>query len=326
MAKKRISVLRGGPSGEYEVSLQSGASVLSALSPEKYHVYDVLIDRQGNWHMNGIEKPMENILRHTDVVVNALHGHFGEDGKLQAILNHHGVAYTGSDALPSALGMHKGHTKKIVSEHKIKTPTYTLVRKGDQTPHEIAVTLFRSFPQPSVIKPIDSGSSLGVTIAQTIEQLERAVETAFSHTNSDLIIVEEFIKGKEATCGVVDSFRNHEVYPLLPVEIIKPSEAAFFDYHSKYSGQSIENCPGNFTPEESAEIQRLAVAAHEALGLSHYSRSDFVVHPRRGVYFLETNTLPGLTKESLFPKSLRAVGSSLSEFLDHIITLAFEKK
>ncbi len=327
MAKKRISVLRGGPSGEYDVSLQTGATILASLSPEKYHIADVLIDKEGNWHINGVAKPINKILDHTDVVVNALHGNFGEDGKLQHILDTHDVAYTGSGAFPSAVAMNKAHAKKIIldSEFKIKTPVHKVIKKGEHsTPREAAIFLFRNFPQPSVIKPVDSGSSLGVSIAQTIEQIEKALINAFSHSNT--VIVEEFISGQEATCGVIDGYRGHDVYPLIPVEIIKPSESEFFDYEAKYGGKSIELCPGNFSPEQTAEIQRLAIAAHKALGLSHYSRSDFIVHPKRGVYFLETNTLPGMTKESLFPKGLKAVGSSIGEFLDHIIQLAFGRK
>ncbi|HJZ12341.1 MAG TPA: D-alanine--D-alanine ligase, partial [Acidobacteriota bacterium] len=114
-------------------------------------------------------------------------------------------------------------------------------------------------------------------------------------------------------------------YPLLLVEIIKPAKSDFFDFDAKYSGQSDEVCPGNFTQEESEQLQRLAMIAHECLGLRHYSRSDFLLTPRRGIYILEVNTLPGLTEESLFPKSLYAVGSSLSNFLDHLISLALEK-
>ncbi|MBC7836866.1 ATP-grasp domain-containing protein, partial [Acetobacteraceae bacterium] len=133
--------------------------------------------------------------------------------------------------------------------------------------------------------------------------------------------VEEFIKGKEATVGVVDNFRGEKFYALMPVEIVPPPSREFFDYHAKYSGESTERVPGNFTHSEKEELMYLAKRAHETLGLSHYSRSDFIVS-KRGIYFLEINTLPGLTGESLLPKALAAGGSKLPEFLDHVITLA----
>jgi D-alanine-D-alanine ligase len=150
-----------------------------------------------------------------------------------------------------------------------------------------------------------------------------ALEKALKY--SDVIIVEEFIKGKEATCGVVENFRGQMIYPLFPVEIIKPKDFEFFGYDAKYSGESSEACPGNFSEKEKKTIQDMAVEAHRILGLRHYSRSDFIVSPKRGVYILEVNTLPGLTKESLLPKSLEAAGCSLSNFLDHVITLALEQ-
>ena len=135
-------------------------------------------------------------------------------------------------------------------------------------------------------------------------------------------MVEENIKGREATCGVVDKFRGNDFYSLLPIEIIKPEKSDFFDYEAKYCGGSQEICPGNFSRDEKEAIQELAVAAHKVLGLRHYSRSDFIISPGRGIYILEVNTLPGLTAESLLPKSLQAVGCSLPDFLDHLITLA----
>jgi len=124
---------------------------------------------------------------------------------------------------------------------------------------------------------------------------------------------------------VLDDFRDQKYYALLPVEIIPPATHGFFNYDAKYSGVSQEICPGNFNEEEKLAIQEAAVAAHKALGLRHYSRSDFIVTPKRGVYILEVNTLPGLTPESLFPKSIEAVGFHFPHFLDHLIQLALQK-
>jgi len=177
---------------------------------------------------------------------------------------------------------------------------------------------------PAVVKPVSAGSSVGVSLAHSLGELETALEEAFRY--SDQAIVEEKISGREATCGVIENFRGLPVYSLLPVEIIKPQDRDFFDYHAKYSGKSQEICPGNFSAGEKEEIQRLAKEAHRVLGLRHYSRSDFIIHPKRGIYILETNSLPGLTPESLFPISLEAVGSNLPEFLDHIVTEALTRR
>ena len=135
------------------------------------------------------------------------------------------------------------------------------------------------------------------------------------------VLVEEYIKGREATVGVIDDFRGEKTYALMPVEIIPPPEHSFFNYEAKYGGKSIERVPGNFTQEEKNELTNTARAVHEGLGLSHYSRSDFILSPR-GLYFLEVNTLPGLTDESLLPKAVAAIGSRLPDFLEHVLDLA----
>ena len=137
--------------------------------------------------------------------------------------------------------------------------------------------------------------------------------------------MEEYIRGREATCGVVDDFRGHKTYPLLPIEIAPPAGKKFFDYEAKYSGQSTEICPSQFSIEEKRELGELAAAVHKLLGLKHYSRTDFIVSPR-GIYILEVNSLPGLTAESLVPKSLAALGVPLPHFLDHVVSLALGRK
>lgn len=322
MVRKKVGVLRGGPSSEYEVSLKTGKSVLDNL-PDHYEGLDIFIDKEGTWHYLGAPIKPETLFKKVDVIFNALHGAYGEDGTVQKLLDYFNVPYTGSTTLASAVGMNKVLTKKAYTNFGLKTPIHTLIIKGNNISLEVA-RVFKTFPMPAVVKPHNSGSSVGVTVARTLPELENAVYKALDY--SDTVVIEEFIPGKEATCGVVDDFRNESVYSLLPVEIRKPLSSAFFDYEAKYGGQSQEICPGNFTAEEKKIIQKMAREAHQALGLRHYSRSDFIIHPRRGVYILETNTLPGLTGESLLPKSLAAVGCSLPAFLDHLLKLALEKK
>ena len=321
MKKTKVAVLRGGPSGEHEVSLKTGKSVIENL-PHKYVPIDVYIDKEGIWHIEGIPVKPEKVFADVDVVFNAMHGAYGEDGQVQQLLEHFKIPFTGSGALASAVGMNKILAKEVFKQHGIKTPLHTTIKLGEEI-KDFSNRLFHSFPIPVVIKPNNSGSSLGVTIAKNIEEIEKGITEAFKH--SDTVLIEEFIKGREATCGVVDKFRGKDVYSLLPIEIKKPKEAEFFDFNSKYNGQSEEICPGIFSQKEKDEIQKMAVAAHKALGLKHYSRSDFIVTPRRGVYILEVNTLPGLTSESLLPKSLKAIGCSFSDFLDHLITIAMQR-
>lgn len=318
-----VGVLRGGPSNEYDVSLKSGAHVLSALNRETYDPKDIFIDRSGVWHLQGIAMEPERALRSIDVAFNAMHGEYGEDGEVQRLLEALNVPYTGSNATSSALAFNKHRTKQVASKLGIKTAHGALIDREKITDMEkTALAIFRSLPHPLIVKPVIGGSSVGMTLVNNYHALEYALERGFAV--SPQVLVEEYIPGKEATVGVIDHFRGEEVYALMPIEIIPPPESSFFDYDAKYSGASIERVPGNFTHDEKHQLQEFSKNIHRELGLSHYSRSDFIVS-KRGIYFLEVNTLPGLTSESLLPKALHAVGSGMSHFLDHLITLARKK-
>lgn len=331
--KLRVGVLRGGVSPEYDVSLKTGGAVLRHLPPEKYAPVDVLITKDGQWHVNGLPADLPKISRNVDVVFNALHGEYGEDGKVSALLDHFSIPYTGSKAIPSALGMNKVLAKELFVRAGIKTPASRVIKyknrwpaksaEGEMSAREDAFEVFHTIAPPWIIKPISGGSSVGTRVIKTYPDLITAC-ISLAADGGD-VLLEEFIRGKEATCGVIDSFRGKETYSLFPIEIRPAKEHHFFNYDAKYGGGTEEIVPGNFSRNESLEIQRLAVAAHKALGLRHYSRSDFIVTPR-AIYILEANTLPGLTEHSLLPKSLHAVGATFPEFLDHIVTLALEKK
>lgn len=322
MSRIRVGVLRGGPSSEYEVSLKSGAAVLKNLKEDEYHSQDIFITKDGIWHYGGVPSKPEHIFKKVDVIFNALHGEYGEDGKVQHLLEIHKVPYTGSDAFSSALGMNKVLSKKVFLQHGIKTPIYKVFKKNDVS-DEVISHLFKTFPIPAVVKPVQAGSSVGVTVARTLRELVQAFDLAFSI--GDAVLVEEYISGREATCGVVEHWRNEPLHALIPIEI-RPKASPYFDYNSKYVDGGYEYaCPGNFTEDEKRNLEQLAKQAHKVLGLRHYSRSDFILHPRRGIYILEVNTLPGLTETSLVPKSVQAGGSNLPHFLDHLIKLALKK-
>jgi D-alanine-D-alanine ligase len=318
--RTRVGVLRGGPSSEYTVSLETGGTVLKVLREklsDLYQAHDLLIDTTGRWHMDGMPVEIAGLGTKLDIIFNALHGTYGEDGTVQRLLEQHAITYTGSDALASALGMNKVLSRDIFKKHGIKTATGKEVSSEDIRTDVIGVAheLFRSFPLPAVVKPTSGGSSIGVSIARTQGQLIDALTHAARY--GDTVLVEEYIAGTEATVGVIDGFRGEELY-VLPVVEIRPHEH-FFDYEAKYAGKSEEIVPGRFSFEIKEELSLLAQKAHRALGLRHYSRSDFIVSPRRGIYILETNSLPGLTAESLVPKALRSVGSDVHELVHHVI-------
>jgi len=321
--KIRVAVLRGGPSSEYEVSLKSGETVLKNL-PAKYEPIDVFISREGVWHVGGMEKTPAEALKHIDVVFNALHGQFGEDGKVQRILEHLGVPFTGSKSMSSAIVMNKHLTKSSLNhlKDKIKFAAHKVFTR-DEVKQKGIHEIFRTIPHPSIIKPLSAGSSVGITIVKNFLDLEKALKNALEH--SDSVIVEEFIGGREVTCGVIDNFRGHKTYSLFPIEILPKS--SFYDYHAKYVSEDTGFvCPANLDESTKQTIQEVSKIVHEHLGLRHYSRSDFIVHPKRGVFFLEVNTLPGMTLHSLIPKAVEASGSTISEFFDHILSMAIARK
>ncbi len=321
MQRTRVGVLRGGPSTEYDVSLKTGAAVLSSL-PAHYEPIDIFITKDGEWHYRGKSTTPERALRQIDVAFNAMHGEFGEDGESQRIFDAFGVPYTGSGSLGASLAMHKGRSKKVAAGLGVKVPRGRVISVGEDV-HGVAKEIFFSMHPPYIVKPVSLGSSIGVSMVSGIEQLERAIQDL--HDAGVDVLVEERIKGKEATVGVINGFRSVPLYALLPVEIRPSKGKDFFDHEAKYGGGTEELCPGSFTKEERAELERQARLMHDALHLKQYSRSDFIVTPR-GVYYLETNALPGLTAQSLFPLSLSATGASIGEFLDHVIQSAINKR
>jgi D-alanine-D-alanine ligase len=323
--KIKVAVLRGGPSSEYEVSLKTGAGVLKNL-PEHYQGIDVFIDKKGVWHIGGIPFDPKHLDKIADVVFIAMHGEYGEDGTVQRLLEQLHVPFTGSGSLASAIGMNKVLAKKAFIREGIKTPIYKVIEKDEYVPDHTALELYKTFPQPSVLKPVSGGSSVATSVAHTVKEIDQALRKGFEV--SDKVLVEEYIKGKEATCGVLENFRGSDIYSLLPIEIVPKSHQSFFDYEAKYSDDqgAREICPGNFTEKESKMIQDLAILAHKSINARHYSRTDFILHPRRGIYCLEINTLPGLTPASLIPKAITAVGSSYAELLDHLLQLALNHK
>lgn len=316
-----VGILRGGPSREHEVSLKTGAAMLANLPAERFSAHDIYIDKNGQWHDHGRPTPPERILRQVDVVLNGLHGEYGEDGEVQKLLERFGVPYAGADSFGSYLAMHKLMSKTRAKEAGLLTPEFCYAEHPEDS-EEVARNVIRNFRQPVVVKPVGWGSSVGVSIVGGYAPILTAIEKLFTDGASS-VLVEEYIRGKEAASGVVEGLRGETLYALPPIEIIPPKED-FFSYDAKYSGESREVCPGNFSRMVTEELRCAAKAIHRALGLRHYSRSDFIVSPK-GIYYLETNTLPGLTTESLLPKSFAAIGVKFSDFLSHLVNLALSR-
>jgi D-alanine-D-alanine ligase len=217
--------------------------------------------------------------------------------------------------------MNKGLAKHCFEFYGIKTPRGVTIKKEDDT-HSILLPFFREVSGWHVVKPITGGSSVGVVLTRSFDELCRVIDILLETYRA--VLVEEFIRGREMTCGVVDGL-NGSTYPLLPIEIIKKSEEHIWDYDSKYNGDTEQHvCPANLDEKRFREVQQIAVSAHRHIGLRHYSRADLIVSPD-GIYLLEVNSLPGLTEHSLLPRSLNAAGLEFHEFLDYLVTLALRK-
>lgn len=299
-----VAVLRGGPSSEYDLSLKSGANVLEHLDKEKYEPRDLFISKRGEWHLHGAPVSPERAVRGVDVAINMVHGQYGEDGQLQKILEALSVPQTGPRAAAAARSFDKQAAKESVAARGVKVVHGSVINREKITDiHQTALNIFRSMPHPLIIKPVIGGSSVGLTKVEGFQALEPALHNAFSI--SPRVLIEEFVPGREATVGIIDNFRNEKLYALLPAEL---TAADIY-------------VPSRFSPDIKEELQRAARLAHEALGLRHYSRSDFIVS-RRGVYYIETDSISDLTPTSEFVYMLHAVGANLSHFLDHIISVA----
>lgn len=314
---KRIAVLRGGPSSEYDVSLLSGAAVLKSLRELNYPHKDIIISKKGEWLESGIVRTPDRALDAVDVVFIALHGEYGEDGQIQRILHRKKIPFTGSGAMSSAIAFNKELSKQTLKDFDIKMVPHRRVDKLSL--HNLQFELDyidETMNSELFVKPLASGSSIGARYIPNKESLETALRELL--VQYDSVMVEEFIRGREATVGVLQDFRGQSLYVLPPIEIVPPGGQPFFSTEVKYNGATEEICPGRFSYDEKAKLAEAAALAHSALHLDHYSRSDFIV--RNGeVYFLEVNTLPGLTNESLLPKAAAAIGLEFNDLVKHLV-------
>lgn len=332
-----IVVLCGGLSPERDVSLSSGALISNALMGNGHSVcmldlylgVDMLDGDMSDLFKKkedgilfkyvvpkkepnleelekryGKEKVGRNVLdvcRYADIVFLALHGDIGENGELQEMFDGLGIRYTGSSAEGSRLAMDKGESKRVFDENGIVNAKYVVLSGDDIV----------DFPLPCVVKPIDCGSSIGISIVRDKSEFIEAMEEAKRYSES--VLVEEYIEGREFSVGVLDNIA------LPSIEIVP--KKGFYDYKNKYQkGAAIEVCPSDLSEEKEKEIRDIALRVHEVLGLGSYCRIDFILSSKDNrFYCLEANTLPGMTPTSLLPQEAKAVGISYEELCERVV-------
>lgn len=312
MSKLKLALVRGGPSNEHEVSLDSAKSILEHIDTNKYAITDVFISKQNRWVIDGgleqtdVEALAELKRTGIDVVFLAVHGTYVEDGTLQAKLEAEGLAFTGSDAKSSKLAFDKPSAEVVYKNHGLPIPKSQVITDIDQ---EIAIGV------PFVVKPVADGSSVGVTIVKQPEDAQKALQAAFQL--GDRVLVQEYIAGRELSCGVLE--RAGKLTALPPTELI-PRQAEFYDYDAKYvPGAAEEITPPDMPEQIIQNIQKLAMDAHRALGCRSYSRSDMFLMPDNTLQLIETNTLPGFTSTSIVPQQAAVAKIEFTELIDIII-------
>ena len=315
----KVGILMGGTSTEHEVSLATGAHVLKNLDSSKYIPLSIKITKKGQWFLNGKLINQNRAVKSCDVIFNALHGTFGEDGKVQAILEIHGARYTGSGVGASALAMDKHHSRELFKLAGFNVPKTIRIKKGENYLARLSFFINKLVKFPLFVKPCSGGSSVGVNMIKNGKELNKIINKTFTFDSN--VLVEEYIRGKEVACGVIDNHNGQPVFALPVTEIIPVKKHKFFNYSAKYkSGHAKEITPAFLDEDLYNKVQSIAVRAHQILGCKGYSRTDMILKNGNGsVYVLETNTLPGLTENSLIPKMAKEAGLTMRQLLDVII-------
>jgi D-alanine-D-alanine ligase len=307
----RVAVLYGGRSGEHEISLRSAESIIAGLDSAKYQVQRIFITPEGRWQPYAISpEPGSNPA--IDVVFPALHGTFGEDGTVQGLLELADLPYVGAGVLASAVSMDKEVTKRLLIERGLPVAEYFTVIRD----HHESVNL----PFPLFVKPANLGSSVGISKVKTSADLSAALELAGQYDRK--ILVERGITGREFECSVLGS---EQPLAAVPCEVIPSRE--FYDYEDKYLLDAAKLIvPAPLSPEQTAEMQCLAIAAYRAVECEGMARVDFLMESATGkLYINEINTIPGFTSISMYPKMWEAAGVPFAELLDRLIGLALER-
>ena len=304
----KVGVISGGVSTERDVSLNTGREIVKNLNRGKYEVFDIVINSE-----NEVFEKLKDL--NLDFVYIALHGAFGEDGRIQAILESLGIAYGGPGVMSSSVCMDKELTKKIVATYGVRVAKGLSVRRGETADFK---TISEKLGKRIIVKPNSGGSSIGVSFVESEEQLQEALKLVFTMDKEAL--VEEVLSCTEISVPVIDG----KVYPTLKIEAVAGD---YFDYKSKYSDGGAREFVFEFEKEIQQEIDKFAYDSYYAMKCEGFARIDFMVVGDKP-YFMEVNTLPGMTAASLLPKSTASKGYSYSETLDLLIeaSLKVERK
>ncbi len=320
MNKKHIAVVMGGYSNECEISLGSGQTVCENLDKNKYAVYPVHILKEGWFYItpqgekitinkHDFSFQFEDKIIQPDAVYNTVHGTPGEDGMLQAYFDLVKIPHTSPDFYPAALSFNKRDCLTVLKQFGIKCATSFYLNKGES--YHISEIINR-VGLPCFVKPNRAGSSFGISKVNTLKEFENALNKAFTEDNE--ILIETALNGIEVSVGVFNNGNNITVLP--PTEIV--SENDFFDYEAKYLGKSQEITPARISEEETALVKKESKRIYKLLNMKGITRTDFIIQD--GVpYFIEINTNPGLSKESIVPKQVLESGMSLSDFFNILV-------
>lgn len=327
MSKKNVAVVMGGFSDEYKVSLKSGQLIFDSLDRDLYHVYKVVVLKEGWYFLDENEEktPINKgnfsvtlksgkVLKF-DVCFNIIHGTPGENGILQAYWDAVGQKYTGCNFYQSALTFNKKDTLAVLSKYGIPSAKSIYLRKGETFNEEKIV---EELGLPLFVKPNQSGSSLGISKVKAQSELAAAMDFAFKE--DDEILIESFLDGMEVSVGVLDY--KGETTVLGITEIVPDKE--FFDYEAKYEGASQEITPARLDEETRIKVEQIAKHAYESLGMSGFSRSEFII--MNGIpYMLEMNTNPGFSPASILPQQAKIYGISIKDLCGNEVEKALLK-
>jgi D-alanine-D-alanine ligase len=308
----RVAVIYGGRTGEHEISLRSAKSIIEALDPAKYKVLHYVVSKAGKWSPRPIvPEPGSN--PGIDVVFPALHGTFGEDGTIQGLLELADLPYVGAGVLASSVSMDKDMMKRVAKERGLPVVEYRVVSGS-------VGAVCGDLGFPVFVKPANLGSSVGISKARNCEELKAALELARTYDRK--VIVERGITGRELECAVLG---NEDPIASAPCEILPSRE--FYDYDDKYLlDQAQTVIPADLSPEQTAEMQRLAVECYRAVECEGMARVDFLLESATGkLYINEINTIPGFTSISMYPKMWEYSGLAMPRLIDRLIELALER-
>lgn len=311
--KKRIGVLMGGPSAERDISIKSGKAVCRALESKGIDAVPIELSKVST--MNGYRAKVAQEIRSSNINMAfiALHGGFGEDGRIQEVLEEMNMPYTGSKVSASKLGMDKISSKNIFKSNNIPVPRYRIIHKTSLDKIPDTQVYFKELGSPLVIKPSSEGSSIGLSIIDSGEDFCMALTSALKY--SDSAIVEEYVRGREITVGILED-------KALPIVEIMPKKR-FFDFEAKYRKDITEyRVPAEIEKEQYRTCQNVGLRAHQALGARFFSRVDMILSEERMPVVLEVNTIPGLTETSLLPKAALAAGIDFEQLVLKILESA----